>query len=166
MYSLSDLSGINRLVWLSQLFFVLSSRLPLFFKITTKLKADSGKRATKVSLSKGIWLLHHVESVVGRFQGWYVFRLVSIFRPPTPVWPLSQEIFQQCVRCIRQGPVGRQLCPVVKINYTPYALYHVFFLSRDRSSFIRPAGKFSYFKRKRWGIFEKRWPFLWTPYCI
>ena len=38
--------------------------------------------------------------------------------------------------------------------------------SRGQSSSIRPAGKFAYIKSKRWGIFEKYWPSLWTPYCI
>ena len=37
---------------------------------------------------------------------------------------------------------------------------------REQSSSIRPAGKFAYIKSKRWGIFEKYWPSLWTPYCI
>ena len=108
--------------------------------------------------------LHHIASVEVRFQGWYVFRLVSIFRLQTPVWPLSQGIFQQCVRCTRQAPVGRQLCPVIRMNYAPNAVYHLkttasheearkafFLFSRGQWSSIRPAGKFAYIKSKRWG---------------
>ena len=123
--------------------------------------------------------LHHIASVEVRFQGWYVFRLVSIFRLQTPVWPLSQGIFQQCVRCTRQAPVGRQLCPVIRMNYAPNAVYHLkttasheearkafFFCFLEASGVPYDLQGNLRILKVNVGDLWKAWAFLWTPYCI